>query len=74
MLFTLDLDFSDIRAFPPGKHPGIVVFRPSSHGPLEVNRFIIEFVSHQDLPLLSGCLAVVDPDRVRVRRPEQSHS
>lgn len=32
MLLTLDLDFSDIRKYPPGTHPGILLFRPSSKG------------------------------------------
>jgi predicted nuclease of predicted toxin-antitoxin system len=27
VLATFDLDFSDIRRYPPGTHPGIVVFR-----------------------------------------------
>ena len=27
VLVTLDTDFSDIRAYPPGSHPGIIVFR-----------------------------------------------
>ncbi len=26
---TLDLDFSDVRRFPPGTHPGILLLRPS---------------------------------------------
>ena len=28
ILITLDLDFSDIRAYPPGTYPGIWVLRP----------------------------------------------
>jgi predicted nuclease of predicted toxin-antitoxin system len=28
VLFTLDLDFADIRAYPPSEYVGIVVFRP----------------------------------------------
>lgn len=30
VLVTLDLDFSDIRAYPPGNYFGIVVLRPRS--------------------------------------------
>ena len=30
ILVTLDLDFSDIRAYPPELYPGIVVIRPST--------------------------------------------
>jgi predicted nuclease of predicted toxin-antitoxin system len=32
MLLTLDLDFSEIRKYPPGSHPVIVLFRPLSFG------------------------------------------
>ncbi len=27
MLLTLDLEFGDLRKYPPGTHPGIVLFR-----------------------------------------------
>lgn len=68
MLFTLDIEFADLRKFPPGSHPGVVLFRPQSMGPLTVNHFIIEFVKETDLGSLSGCVVVVDPTRVRIRR------
>lgn len=29
---TLDLDFSDVRRFPPGSHAGILLLRPDSRG------------------------------------------
>ncbi len=29
---TLDLDFSDVRRFPPGSHAGILLLRPRSRG------------------------------------------
>ncbi len=31
VLFTLDLDFGDIRAYPPSEYVGIVVLRPTDH-------------------------------------------
>ena len=68
MLFTLDIEFADMRKHPPGNHAGIVLFRPRSMGPLAVNRFVLEFVRNTDLGELSGCVAVVEPTRVRVRR------
>jgi predicted nuclease of predicted toxin-antitoxin system len=40
MLFTLDVEFADLRKYPPGTHPGIILFRPPSCGPLTVNKFI----------------------------------
>lgn len=69
ILLTLDLEFGDLRKFPPGSHPGVILFRPRSFGPLAVNRFVEEFVRDTDLKLLSGCVVVVEPSRVRVRRP-----
>jgi len=69
MVLTLDLDFADLRKFPPGAHPGVILFRPRSMGPLAVNRFVLRFVQEVDLARLSRCLAVVEPGRVRVRRP-----
>lgn len=71
ILLTLDVQFADLRRHPPGSHPGIVLFRPSSLGPLSVNAFIADFVATADLRSLAGCVAIVEPGRVRVRRPEQ---
>ena len=69
ILFTLDLEFANLRKFPPGSHPGVVLFRPQSTGPLAVNRFITQFLEDTDLSSLSGCLVIVDPMRIRIRRP-----
>ena len=39
VLFTLDLDFGDIRAYPPSEYVGIVVLRPAaSHPPIHTLR------------------------------------
>jgi predicted nuclease of predicted toxin-antitoxin system len=66
ILVTLDLDFADIRLYPPSRHPGIWVLRAHSQS--------IENV----LALLKGALAVfqtesaanqlwiVEPNRVRI--------
>ena len=69
ILLTLDLEFADLRKYPPGSHPGIILFRPRSFGPLAVNRFVEEFVRDTNLEPLVACVVVVDPTRVRVRRP-----
>lgn len=69
MLMTLDVEFGDLRKHPPGSHPGIVLFRPRSLGLLNAARFVEEFVRRSDLALLTGCVVVVEPSRVRVRRP-----
>jgi predicted nuclease of predicted toxin-antitoxin system len=68
ILLTLDLEFGDLRKYPPGSHPGVVLFRPRSMGPVTVNRFVVDFVRRADFAELARCLVVVDPDRIRVRR------
>jgi predicted nuclease of predicted toxin-antitoxin system len=70
ILLTLDIEFADLRKYPPGSHPGIILFRPASLGPLSVNRFVESFVRSTDLSKLSGCVAVVGPQGVRVRQPK----
>jgi len=68
LLLTVDLDFSDIRRFPPGTHPGIIVFRPrGAAGPLEINRFVESFIRTNIIEEFAGCLVVVDPTKTRVR-------
>ncbi|MDL1962222.1 MAG: hypothetical protein LWX01_11115 [Deltaproteobacteria bacterium] len=48
----MDPEFGDIRKYPPGRHPGIILFRPRSFGSLAVNRFVEEFVRDTDLERL----------------------
>jgi predicted nuclease of predicted toxin-antitoxin system len=69
ILLTLDVGLADIRKAPPGTHPGIIIFRPATLGPLEVNRFVEAFASDNDLEIFRGCIVVVEQKRIRVRRP-----
>ena len=67
VLFTLDLDFADIRAYPPSEYLGIVVLRPTEPS----RRQVLQLVSRV-LPVLSAewmehRLWIVEPGRVRVR-------
>lgn len=70
VLFTLDLDFADVRAYPPNLYPGIVVFRlvrPSRDGVLRMLQHLIpvmaaEWSEHR--------LWIVEPGRIRVRESE----
>jgi predicted nuclease of predicted toxin-antitoxin system len=70
LLPTLDVGFGDLRKYPPGSHPGIGLFRPRSLGEITVNRFVLDFAAGAPWAELAGCVAVVDPGRLRVRRPE----
>ncbi len=70
ILVTLDLDFADIRAYPPQDLHGVVVLRASRHDREHLTR-----VFRQALPLmrsepLERHLWVVEETRVRIRGPE----
>ena len=69
LVTILDIEFADLRMYPPGTHPGIVLFRPRSLGATTVNEFVEAFVRQTDLDALAGCVVVVDSARVRVRQP-----
>jgi predicted nuclease of predicted toxin-antitoxin system len=71
ILLTLDIEFADLRKYPPGTHPGIILFRPPSFGPNSVNTFIADFILSADLNKLTSCIAIVDPTHVRVRSPKK---
>jgi predicted nuclease of predicted toxin-antitoxin system len=70
VLFTLDLDFADIRAYPPSAYIGIVVFRP-----VKPSRDGVLALLHQVIPVLKAewsehRLWIVEPGRVRIREGE----
>jgi len=67
VLFSLDLDFADIRLYPPESHAGIVVFRPA-----EPDRDSVLALLRAALPLLAAepvqqRLWIVELDRIRIR-------
>lgn len=66
-LITLDLDFADIRTYPPENSPGLIIFRPSQ----QTIRNIIKLTKHlltilPDEPV-TGRLWIVDEKQVRIR-------
>jgi len=67
VLFTLDMDFADIRTYPPSAYIGIVVFRPvtpSRDGVLALLRQLIPVLKAQ---WAEHRLWIVEPGRVRTR-------
>lgn len=74
VLFTMDLEFADLRKHPPGQHPGIVLFRPFTRGPGAVIRFVLAFMRDVGVLPIQGAVVVVDPGRVRLRVPERRES
>lgn len=69
-IVTFDMDFADIRAYPPGEYPGIVVFRLANQEldhVLEIGRRFLKMLSLAPFPLtlLDGKLWIVGESRVR---------
>jgi len=67
ILITLDLDFADIRAYPPRSYPGLVVLRLKQTN----RRYVIEFAPRLlkllDKEPIQHRLWIIDEDRLRIR-------
>ncbi len=70
-LLTLDLDFSDIRAYPPEDYHGIVVFRPTIQSITTLVRLTTRLLTLLEREPLVGHLWIVEDDRVRIREGSQ---
>jgi predicted nuclease of predicted toxin-antitoxin system len=74
VLVTLDLDFSDIRTYPPAAHAGIIILRPRTQSKPDVLALLGRL-----LPLLgggeqlSGNLWIVQENGVRIREGSDPH-
>jgi predicted nuclease of predicted toxin-antitoxin system len=66
-LMTLDLDFADIRSFPPDTYNGIVVLRPSQQDISSILRMVKQVIVMLRNEPLSGRLWIVDSTSVRIR-------
>jgi predicted nuclease of predicted toxin-antitoxin system len=66
---TQDLDFSDVRQFAPGTHPGILIVRLREPGANALVERITSTLAEHSLESLAGCFAVLTDRKLRVRRP-----
>lgn len=67
VLLTQDIDFADIRTYPPGTYPGIVVFRlpsQSRNDLLEIATMLIESLVRSSP---NRQLWIVEKSRIRIR-------
>lgn len=71
ILMTLDRGMADIRAYPPGSHPGIVVFRLDDQAAPALMATVESFAANHDLADLAGCITIVRGHLVRIRRPAE---
>jgi len=69
MVITLNRRFADIRLHPPGQHPGILVLRLPDQSSALVETALSSFPEQHNVEGMVGCIVVVEPALVRVRRP-----
>lgn len=71
VLVTRDLDFADVRRYPPEQFAGLLMLRlADTAGVDEIVEVLRRFLGESDLlKHLRGRLAIVETDRVRFRPP-----
>lgn len=67
ILVTLDLDFADIRAYPPGSHSGIWVIRPARQTFQAIEALVMAGIRLSASEPTPGALWIIDPQHVRIR-------
>jgi predicted nuclease of predicted toxin-antitoxin system len=69
MLITQDLDFSDVRLFRPGTHPGVVLVRLHSPSRQSLIARVRQVLQTESFDSFAGCLVVISDNRLRIRHP-----
>lgn len=67
ILVTLDLAFSDIRAYPAGSSPGVIVLRPRSQAKFDLLQLLHRLCAVLEVEACDHQLWIVEEERVRVR-------
>ena len=67
-IVTLDLDFADIRSYPPADYAGIIVLRLSRQDKPAVLSLLQRLVQPLQVEQLDGRLWIVDQHRIRIRQ------
>jgi predicted nuclease of predicted toxin-antitoxin system len=67
VLITLDLDFGDIRTYPPGSHAGIWALRPAVQTFRAIESLVLAGLRLTGTERIHGQLWVIDAQRVRIR-------
>lgn len=70
VLVTGDAGFGNLIRFPLGSHPGIVIARFPNEVPAgALSEALVRALQGLSDPDLAGSLAIVEPGRIRLRRP-----
>ena len=68
-LLTQDLDFSDVRKFVPGTHPGLLLIRLDHPSRIALVERVSQILQTEDIESWKGCLVVATEHKIRIRRP-----
>lgn len=66
ILVTLDLDFADIRLYPPASNEGVWVLRPRSQSIRNILALVIGAISLLEVEEVQHRLWIIEPGRVRI--------
>jgi len=69
LLMTQDLDFSDMRKFAPGTHPGILLIRLDRPSRAAIVDRIRQILCSENIEDWRGCIVVATSHKIRVRAP-----
>lgn len=64
---TFDLDFCDIRAYPPASHVGIWILRPRTQSIANASALLQRALSVLESEPVQGRIWIIEPERVRIR-------
>ncbi len=67
-LVTLDLDFANLRAYPPADFPGLIVLRPAEPSRDSILALLRRVTVLLENESPNGALWIVSPSRVRIRK------
>jgi predicted nuclease of predicted toxin-antitoxin system len=67
-LVTADKGFGDIRAYPPGKHFGVLLLRPDEDGIRPMMELLEQILNLYKLEDLVGATTVATPRGIRIRK------
>lgn len=68
VLITLDLDFANIRSYPPAAHAGIVILRPRAQDKLALIALLNSLIPALKQASPEQQLWIVEEDRIRFRK------
>lgn len=67
ILITLDLDFSDVRLYPPESHFGIIIFRLANLSKMKIVQKIKQIIPVLETESIDKSIWIVDEKKIRIR-------